>query len=68
MFSYAAVLERVGIQEISHRKFPKMMSGGEQQRAAIARGLAVGGKILLADGSAGNPDTENGRTDKAPEV
>ena len=57
----AEFLEKVGIAAEAHRKYPKMMSGGEQQRVAIARSLAAGGRILLADEPTGNLDAENGR-------
>ena len=57
----AEYLNKVGITEDTFRKYPKMMSGGQQQRVAIARSLAGGGKILLADEPTGNLDTENGR-------
>ncbi|MCL2322706.1 MAG: ATP-binding cassette domain-containing protein, partial [Oscillospiraceae bacterium] len=42
------LLERVGITEEQMRRFPSRLSGGEQQRVAIARSLAAGAKILLA--------------------
>lgn len=57
----AELLEKVGLTEDMYRKFPKMLSGGQQQRVAIARGLASGSKILLADEPTGNLDTENGQ-------
>ena len=52
---------RVGLPEKTFCQFPEMMSGGEQQRVAIARGLAAGGKILLADEPTGNLDSGNER-------
>ena len=57
----AELLQKVGLTEDTFKKYPKMMSGGQQQRVAIARSLAAGGKILLADEPTGNLDTENGQ-------
>lgn len=53
------LLESVGITEEKHSRFPSNLSGGEQQRVAIARSLSAGAKILLADEPTGNLDVAN---------
>lgn len=50
------ILKRMGLGSFLHRR-PTQMSGGQQQRVAVARAIAAGSRVILADEPTANLDS-----------
>ncbi len=56
----AEILDYLGLSD-RQKSFPRQLSGGEQQRAAIARALVTSPKVIFLDEPTGSLDKERGR-------